>query len=216
MKSAGSERTQWINYAQTNAYKSEEERAKEGFVADFTEAVKPAILFDLGCNTGKYARIALGAGAGYVIGFDSDHGALERAFDFAAKTDSPFLPLYQNAFNPSPDQGWSQTERRGLRARAKADAVLALAFLHHLTIGNNVPLPRAVRWILNLAPTGMMEFIPKGDPMIKRMLAFREDIFSEYSIEAFEQYLAKHARIVRTQRITASGRQLYWFERRQA
>ena len=45
-----------------------------------------------------------------------------------------------------------QAERSGFLERAKANAVLALAFEHHLAIGKNVPLSQVVSWINYLSP----------------------------------------------------------------
>ncbi|MDQ3773910.1 MAG: class I SAM-dependent methyltransferase [Pseudomonadota bacterium] len=118
-------------------------------------AVKPALLWDLGCNTGEYAEVALAAGAGRVIGFDFDHKALERAYGRAIRGSLPFLPLFQDGANPSPAQGWSTVERKGLSDRASADGLLALAFQHHLCIGRNVPLDEVVAWLVSLAPRGV-------------------------------------------------------------
>jgi ribosomal protein L11 methylase PrmA len=206
--------TVWGGYADSHSYGSEEEQAKRRFVAEFVERTRPRLLFDLGCNTGDYAALALEAGAGSVVGFDADQQALETAFARAAAGGLAFLPLYLDAANPSPDQGWQQTERAGFGRRAKADAVLALAFEHHLAIGRNVPLDQTVAWLTGLAPRGVIEFVPKADPTVNRMLALREDIFSDYDEAAFTQCLTGAARIVRSEIVSAHGRRLFWYDRR--
>ncbi|NIO41949.1 MAG: class I SAM-dependent methyltransferase, partial [Burkholderiales bacterium] len=91
-------------------------------------------------NTGDYSAVALRHGAERAIGFDFDHGALDVAFERARRESLNFLPLHLDAVNPSPEQGWLQAERQGLSRRAKGDAVLALALIHHLAISRNVPL----------------------------------------------------------------------------
>ena len=107
-----------------------------------------------------------------------------------------------------------QAERSGFLERAKANAVLALAFEHHLAIGKNVPLSQVVSWITSLSPNGIIEFVDKNDPTVQAMLAMREDIFKKYSVASFEEALAKHANIVEKCEITKDGRSLYWFQRR--
>ena len=206
-------RTVWGDYQEGHSYASDEESAKRRFVAEFCEAVKPALLWDLGCNTGEYAETALAAGAGRVIGFDFDHKALERAYARAIRGSLPFLPLFQDGANPSPAQGWNTVERKGLSDRARADALLALAFEHHLAIGRNVPLEGVVAWLVSLAPRGVIEFVHKGDPTVQRMLALREDIFHEYTEEHFLNALHQRARIVRREVFSGTGRTLYWFDR---
>jgi len=213
LRLGGSGQTEWGDYAETNSYSSDEEQAKRRFVAEFVAAARPETVWDLGCNTGEYSELALTSGAGRVIGFDSDQTALERACHRAQSRDLDLLPLYLDAANPSPDQGWMQSERPGLAARADADAVIALAFEHHLAIGRNIPLPHVVSWLVGLAPTGVIEFVEKSDPTIQRMLALREDIFPGYTAAEFETALGQNARIVRSETISASGRRLYLFDR---
>ncbi len=88
-----------------------------------------------------------------------------------------------------------------MQARTNADAVLALAFVHHLAIARNLPLPKIARWLTGLAPSGVVEFVDKEDRMVQTMLQMREDIFLNYSFEAFTDCLSKSANIERVERI---------------
>jgi ribosomal protein L11 methylase PrmA len=206
-------RTVWGDYQEAHSYGSEEEQAKRRFVASFCEAVRPDLLWDLGCNTGEYSELALTAGAARVIGFDFDQKALERAYARAAHKNLPFLPLFQDSANPSPAQGWNSTERKGLSDRAFPDALLALALEHHLAIGRNVPLDAVVAWLVSLAPRGVIEFVRKDDPTVRRMLALREDVFPAYDEDHFVRALMDRARILRSEVVSSAGRTLYWFDR---
>jgi ribosomal protein L11 methylase PrmA len=203
----------WQDYAHANSYAADEARKKAQFVAEFAAAKRPAMLWDLGCNNGEYSKAALDGGAGMCIGFDFDLGALENAYLRARAEKLNFLPLHLDATNPSPSQGWAQHERKGLEQRAPADAVLALAFVHHLAIAKNVPLGYVVDWLTGLAGSGVVEFVPKDDPMVRRLLRLREDIFADYCELSFERALRARARIQKVAQVSASGRKLYWFER---
>ena len=203
----------WRDYAEVNSYSSDETRRKAEFIRQFAAATRPVQLWDLGCNTGEYSRAALQAGARLSIGFDFDLGALERAYLRARAEGLNLLPLHLDATNPSPSQGWAQHERKGMRERAPADAVLALAFVHHLAVAKNVPLDYVVDWLVGLARTGVIEFVQKDDPMVRELLRLREDIFADYSEENFERALGARARIRRVEQVSAAGRKLYWFER---
>lgn len=205
--------TTWSDYAETHSYGSDEEAAKRRFVAEFVQQTKPGLMFDLGCNVGDYAVVALESGARDVIGFDFDQRVLETAFARATSQGLSLLPLFLDAANPSPDQGWQQAERAGFAQRARADALLALAFEHHLAIGRNVPLAQLLPWLTGLASAGVIEFVPKSDPTVQRMLALREDIFTGYDEAAFESCLAKSARIVRDEVVSEHGRRLFWYDR---
>ena len=68
-----------------------------------------------------------------------------------------------------------------------------------------------VDWIVATAPKGVIEFVPKGDPMVQEMLSLREDIFANYSVEIFTDLLKKNATINEIQVVTGSGRTLFWY-----
>jgi len=106
----------------------------------------------------------LSSGAEAVVGFDADVATVEAAFERANSQSLNFLPLVGDMANPSPDQGWAQNERGGLARRAKPDALLALALVHHLAIGRNIPLDQVIEWIIGLAPVGIIEFVPNRIP----------------------------------------------------
>lgn len=206
--------TVWADYAQDNSYASDEARAKRRFISEFATATKPKMLWDIGCNTGDYSKAALEAGAEYVVGFDFDQGALDTAFARAKTERLNFLPLFLDAANPPPSQGWGQTERMGLMQRANADGVLALAVVHHLAIGKNVPLGDVVDWLVSMAPTGIIEFVQKSDPMVQALLQLREDIFDDYNEQSFVSALEAKATIFKSVTVSAAERRLYWFRRR--
>jgi hypothetical protein len=213
MHPADTARSVWGDYAKANTYSSTEIENKAQAIREFVSTVRPATLIDLGCNSGDFSIASLEAGAGRVVGFDFDHQAVEEAFARSFREKLNFLPLWLDAANPSPDQGWNQAERLGFGKRAQADAVIALAFEHHLIIGKNIPMAETVAWLVSLAPSGIIEFIPKSDATIQQMLALRDDIFPDYSEENFANILRSHANIVRTKIVSASGRTLYCFQK---
>jgi ribosomal protein L11 methylase PrmA len=207
-----SHKTVWGDYANNTSYGAPEAQAKHAFVKEMVAAVKPALLYDLGCNSGDYSKSALEAGASKVIGFDFDHGALEVAYRRAQAENLDLLPVWLDAANPSPQQGWGQAERMGLANRANADAMLALAFIHHIAIGRNVPLDMAADWLVSMAPAGVIEFPHKADPMVQVLLSQRPDIFPDYDNANFAKILSARARIVKSVDVLPT-RTLYWYDR---
>jgi ribosomal protein L11 methylase PrmA len=203
--------TQWADYAQARTYGAGALEAKRRIVAEFAARCRPAVLWDLGCNDGEFTEVALANGAASAIGFDADAGALELACARAARAGLALLPLHQDASNPSPAQGWLGRERAALAGRDRPDAVMALAFEHHLALGRNLPLGEVAAFLAGLAPRGLVEFVPKDDPTVQRMLALKGDIFPGYSEAAFAAALGEQARVVRTDAL-AGGRKLFWFE----
>lgn len=215
LEPADTGKTVWHDYAKSHSYDSDEMAAKKDFIAKFAKAVRPGVLWDLGCNTGDYSKVALENGAAYSIGFDFDQGALELAYSRALAEDLQLQPLFLDGTNPAPNQGWNERERKGLAARADADAVIALAFIHHIAIGRNVPLDDFTDWLVGLAPQGVIEFVPKQDPMVQELLALREDIFPNYTEDHFLALLSRNSEIVESRTITQSGRKMIWYQRRQ-
>jgi ribosomal protein L11 methylase PrmA len=209
-----SRRTDWTAYATDNTYEDAERSAKRALVAHAVREAAPRAVLDLGCNTGDYAAVALEAGAGEVIGAEADAPTAHLAFVRAQRERLRFLPLVQDAANPSPSQGWRGAERASLAERARFDFLVALAVEHHLAIGRNIPLDELVPWMVGLAPRGVIEFVQKSDTTIRRMLALREDIFADYTEENFRRLLAANARIVGSHPVSASGRVLFQYDRR--
>lgn len=199
----------WADYANDCSYSQAETTAKLSAVAAFCQTVQPRCLLDVGCNTGVHAAHALANGAASAVGIEGDHGAAEIAFTRATKERLNFLPLNVDFANPSPSQGWANVERPGLFERLRADALLALAVIHHLCIGRNIPLADAVSTLVKLAPRGLIEFVPKQDPQVQRLLRHRPDVRADYSIENFRAALAAHGRTVKETQITSSGRRIF-------
>jgi ribosomal protein L11 methylase PrmA len=204
----------WHKYSENNTYLENEYNNKKDYIVKFIKDINPKLLFDIGCNTGNYSSIALEAGADRVIGFDYDQRSIEVAYSRAVADDLAFLPLLMNASDPSPSQGWRQLERQGFKFRASADAIIALAFEHHLSIAKNIPLKQVLDWIIDIAPHGAIEFVPKSDPTIQTMLALRKDKFEEYTEDNFRNYIKTRAEISDINLISQTGRKLYIYKRK--
>ncbi len=204
----------WGDYDKTCSYSSTEIQSKKQFILEFAQTVQPGLIWDFGCNTGEYSEAALNGGARNVVGFDFDQGALDGSYRRAVERRLSFQALFMDAANPSPNQGWNGHERESLQSRASADAILALALVHHLAIARNIPLVQVVNWLIALAPQGVIEFVPKNDPMVQELLSLRQDIFPDYTAEHFIALLEKKAVIIKNEIVSKSGRVLVWFKRK--
>ena len=166
--------TEWADYAEHTSYGELAAADKDRLVDAFVHEVPGPRVWDLGANTGRFSRIAADAGK-RVVAFDIDPAAAERHFRAvreAGRTD--ILPLVADIANPSPALGWAGRERRSLLERADADAILALALVHHLAIARNVPLPMVFDLFADLAPWAIVEFVPKDDPMVSAACSLRD------------------------------------------
>lgn len=203
----------WSSYAGDNSYSDAGRAAKRAFVERFVADVRPALLLDIGCNVGEHSGTALAAGASLAVGLETDAETVDAAFARAVEQDLAFLPLRVDAADPSPAQGWRHRERPSFEERVRADAVLALAVVHHLCIARNIPVADAVDWLLARAPQGIVEVVPKCDPMVGELLRLRDDVFDDYGEESLLAAIAERAEIVDELRVPDGGRRLVRYRR---
>jgi ribosomal protein L11 methylase PrmA len=206
--------TAWGDYYAATNYSEVSLRAKRDLVAALLERAAPAVVWDLGANDGTFSRVAAARGIPTVAA-DADPAAVEinwRRVKQAQEHD--LLPLLVDLTNPSPALGWDHHEREALLARGPADCVLALALIHHLAIGNNVPLDRVATFCARAGRSLIIEFVPKTDSQVERLLATREDIFPDYDRQGFEAAFATAFSIIATEPIPGSDRTLYLMRRR--
>lgn len=62
--------------------------------------------------------------------------------------------------NPSPGIGWKNSERMSLVEREPAEMVFALALIHHLAIGSNLPFNKIAHLLSKIGESAIIEFIP--------------------------------------------------------
>jgi hypothetical protein len=201
--------TEWADYTTDNNYSEAAARSKRNLVLTYLGELRPRTVWDLGANTGEYSRAAREA-ASLVVSFDMDPAAVERNYRrVREKGETGILPLLLELTNPSPAQGWAGRERLSLEQRGPADAVLALALIHHLAIGHNLPLERVASYLARLGRVLIIEFVPKRDPQVSRLLLSRPDIFPAYTKEGFEKAFSRYFRIQAAAQIEDSERWLY-------
>ena len=207
--------TEWADYTCDNNYSEEAARSKRSLVVDHLTGARARTVWDLGANTGEYSRAAREV-ASQVISFDVDPAAVERNYRrVRAQSETGILPLLLDLTNPSPAQGWAGRERLSLAERGPADALLALALVHHLAIGHNLPLDRIAQYLSRLGRLLIIEFVPKSDSQVKRLLLSRPDIFPGYTKEGFEAAFSREYEIQAVSRIADSERWLYSMVSRQ-
>jgi ribosomal protein L11 methylase PrmA len=205
--------TQWADYARDHNYSADGLAAKRDLVARYVAALAPRTVWDLGGNTGEFSRAAREA-APSVVCFDLDPAAVELNYRRVRdRGETGLLPLQLDLMSPSPATGWAHEERFSLEDRGPADVVLALALVHHLAIGNNVPLPRVAELFARLGRALVIEFVPKSDSQVERLLRNRPDIFPDYTQAGFEQAFEHHYQIAEKERVGDSQRWLYLMRR---
>jgi hypothetical protein len=91
---------------------------------------------------------------------------------------------------------------------------MALALIHHLAISNNLPFARIAEFFRQLCHFLIIEFVPKPDPQVKRLLRSREDIFHDYDQGSFERGFELHFAISESRPVGEDGRVLYLMKAR--
>ncbi|MFQ5526266.1 MAG: class I SAM-dependent methyltransferase [Thermoanaerobaculia bacterium] len=201
--------TEWADYTGTTHYTETDRRAKQRLVEDYLKRSGALTVLDLGANTGVYSRVAARLGC-RAISCDGDPAAVEKNYlEVKGSGGGDVLPLLIDLASPSPSLGWASQERPSWIERSSVDAVMALALVHHLAIGNNVPLARVAEFLRSLAPVAIVEWVPKGDARVQQLLAAREDIFPDYTREGFEAAFAEFFAIEARDGLGDTDRSIY-------
>lgn len=206
--------TEWGNYYDITNYSDAAFEHKKELVRQWTEKVKPFLTWDLGANNGVFSRVA-GEGGVFVTSFDIDPAAVEQNYrQIKSEKTENILPLLLDLTNPSPSIGWANRERDSFGVRGPADMVLALAVIHHLAISNNVPLPQLTDFFAEVGRWLVIEFVPKADSQVRKLLASREDIFPNYTRAGFEAAFKEGFNIHAAVDLRESERVLYLMEKK--
>ncbi|MBN1688980.1 MAG: SAM-dependent methyltransferase [Candidatus Omnitrophica bacterium] len=204
--------TEWAEYYGTADCNAEGLEKKKAFVRGYLKEKKPGIVWDLGANTGVFSRLASDV-SNQVISFDVDPAAVEKNYALCRKEGKKnVLPLVLDLCNPTPSIGWELRERASFFERPPADLLLALALVHHLAISNNLPLDYLAKLFSRLGKFLVIEFVPKEDIQVERMLSVREDIFPQYNEAGFEQAFSQYFHIENRVKLEPTGRTLYFMK----
>jgi ribosomal protein L11 methylase PrmA len=203
------EKTEWSEYYKDTNYSQEAMFHKKKLVDDYIEEVKPNIVWDLGANIGIFSRIASNKGI-YTVSFDSDPSVVEKSYlQVKNYKERNILPLCVDLTNPSPSIGWSNKERLSLIERGPCDLALMLGLIHHIAISNNVPLIQIADFLSQICRYLIIEFVPKDDSQVQRLLRFRKDIFQDYDEKNFEKAFLNYFSILKREKIVDSKRTIY-------
>ncbi len=203
--------TEWGNYYEGTNYSKKSFDEKKNIVSSFLDVidVRGHTVLDLGANRGVFSELAAQKKS-YVVSADIDPVAVEKNYRFQRKKGCLNIhPLKLDIMNPSPAIGWNNRERESFLSRCRPKATMALAFIHHLAISNNLPLPNIASFFAHLSPFLIIEFVDKSDSQVQKLLSSREDIFQNYTREEFEGVFGKYFHIVDKKNIGGSMRTLY-------
>lgn len=208
------EGTEWADYYSETNYSESSFEQKKKIISSIIDKVDPKIVWDLGANTGIFSRISSEKDI-ETVSFDIDPAAVEKNYlQVFSSNEKNILPLVLDLTNPSPGLGWDNTERVSLIERGPVDMVFALALIHHLAISNNLPFYKIVKFFERICKHLIIEFVPKTDSQVKRLLSTRNDIFNEYNIDNFENEFGSQFSIEEKIKLDDSERYLYYMKKR--
>ena len=119
------------------------------------------------------------------------------------------LHLSFNAF-----LGLNNTERTSFLDRVNVDLVMALAVIHHLCIGKNIPFDDLVKMFANMGSYLLIEFVPRFDEKIEVMLQQKKDVYDWYTIDNFKSSFSKEYEILNFKTIGTTKRELFLMKRK--
>src|SRR5205823_8136162 len=202
--------SEWSDYGPRAHYTDADSERKAEFVRRAAAERPWGLVWDLGCNDGRYSRIAA-EHARYVVAMDADAAVVDGLYQALRDGgETSILPLYVNVVDPSPALGWRGGERRTLSDRGTPELTLCLALIHHVAIGGNVPVREFLSWLRSLDTKLVIEFPTTDDPLVRRLLARkREGTHPDYERGYFERSLGELFDVRSSEELSSGTRVLY-------
>ena len=208
-------KSDWADYYNATNYSDTAFDAKKKIVSDWLHELAPTSVWDLGANTGIFSLQAADLTDCLTISADIDPGAVEINYLQCKKNKTKnILPLVLDLTNPSAAIGWNNQERDSFYQRGPVDVVMALALIHHLAIANNVPLEKISTLMAALGQFLVIEFVPKDDSQVRRLLRSRDDIFDQYHLEGFVATFENDFVLRKQAPVSGSKRVMFLFEQK--
>jgi hypothetical protein len=204
----------WSNYRQDNTYQGSDAHSKLKFIQEVAVEISAKTILDLGSNDGHYSKELSKIGLTCTAA-ENDLECCEFLYKNTKKDQSleRLLGLHIDLCNPTPNYGWALSERASFTSRYKCDLVLALALIHHLSIGQNVPYDRVASYLAELSENLIVEYIPPADVMSQKLLSSRIELQSNaeslFGLKSFEDHFTSYFDIVKKSSEIAGGRILY-------
>jgi ribosomal protein L11 methylase PrmA len=200
-------RSDWQTYPTDCLYDEAARQEKVRVVREcLSSGRKRHIVWDVGANVGDYTILSA-AHANWVVALDADAAAVQqlaRRIEQAGITN--VLPLVMDFANPSPGGGWLCKETKGLLERGRPDLLLALAVIHHLSLGAGIRLPEVVSMLAAISSEAIIEFVDPEDPSCKELLIATGVVRQDYSRDAFESCVTRYWKVSSVSDVTPTRR----------
>lgn len=201
--------TKWNNYYDETILSNSYAKAKMEIIKNWLADSPAQTVLDIGTNTGLFAVAAAESGK-FTIAVDADVACIDNLYnECRQKRISNLIPLCIDITNPSPAIGWANAERPSFAGRMKTDLTMALALVHHLAIGKNIPFQKMAETFSGFSPFLIIEFVPKSDPKVQLLLQQREDIFNAYSEAFFLEAFLTEFTVIKKEAVPGTERVLF-------
>lgn len=203
--------TAWSSYYEEAGQRDQYLTAKKDIIKNWLEKINAGSAADLGANTGMFSELIANKNT-RCISSDADPFCIDEMYRQVRKNNEQNIhPLVIDLANPSPAIGLNNRERSSFIERISGtELVMALALIHHLAIGKNIPFSLLAEFFSGITGKWLLvEFVPKSDEKVKLLLSGRKDIFGSYQEANFEEAFLAYFRVLEKENVAGSGRTLY-------
>ena len=200
----------WSDYYNEASQRPDYLEHKQKLIQQWLEKINTlSTAADLGANTGEFSKLTATKNV-QTIASDFDPYCINALYNEIKKNgERNILPIIIDLSKPSPAIGVNNEERDSFIKRTNVDMIFALALIHHLAIGKNIPLDKIAALFQRMCRYLIIEFVPKQDEKIQLMLAGKNDIYTDYTEENFLVAFKQYFTIVENETIAGSARTLY-------
>ncbi|WP_124979603.1 class I SAM-dependent methyltransferase [Nonlabens xiamenensis] len=211
------ENTEWSQYYDHTNYDEDSFQEKKDLIASWCQELQPKTIMDVGGNDGTFGRQLLNQLEHLVVA-DIDQPAIDQCYKKSIQT-GKVTSLVCDLSQPSPGLGFENQERDALIKRWEEfapDAVLALALIHHLSLGNNLPFEMTAAFFARFSPYLIIEFPHREDSWVQFLLDSKRDarhLFDGYHVSAFAKAYQQYFKLIKSTPIKGTHRTLFLFQR---
>ena len=173
--------TEWADYADHTSYSDDAAQAKDDLVRGMLESAGGSVVWDLGANTGRFSRIAASLGR-RVVAWDIDPAADGVHYRTVRREGRP-RSCRSSATSPSRARRWAGSSPNGDRCSTGPTRTSSSPWRSSTTWRSDGTCHSTAiaELFARLGPNLIVEFVPREDAMVKRLLATREDVFADYT-----------------------------------
>jgi hypothetical protein len=204
----------WSNYYDEASQRDNYMEVKSAIIEEWTGSLPVKSAIDAGANEGFFGRLLSNKNI-YTIAADLDHFSINQLYKrIIAEKIVNLQPMIVDLTKPTPATGVNNKERSSFLERINVDLVMALALIHHLSIGHNIPFESSAEMFHGMGEYLVIEFVPKEDEKVQLMLSQKKDVYTGYTINNFLAGFEKKFNVLKREKVGTSERTLFLMKRK--